>query len=102
MYPNKFVKYDEERIKIMNTLFELPSKTKLCSLQIKCFFLEIYLLTCVVHMLQNDIAYTKVEHGVKLASVYMSYHSIFEDVEAVVDWMHRVSYHYFLLYFCNV
>ncbi len=76
MYPNKFLKYEESRIKIMSTLFDLP---------------KLYLLTCIVHLLQNDPNYTKVPHGVKLASLYMSYKSIYEDVDMVVDWMHRVN-----------
>lgn len=74
MYPNKFVKYDESRIIIMNTLFDLP---------------KMYILACVIHIFHNDPKYTKVEHGVKLASVYMSYHSIHEDVDNVVNWMHQ-------------
>uniref|UniRef100_A0A5K3EI21 Cytosolic purine 5'-nucleotidase n=1 Tax=Mesocestoides corti TaxID=53468 RepID=A0A5K3EI21_MESCO len=74
MYPNKFVTYDESRIIIMNTLFDLP---------------KMYILACVIHIFHNDPKYTKVEHGVKLDSVYMSYHSIHEDVDNVVNWMHQ-------------
>ncbi|VDK39200.1 unnamed protein product [Taenia asiatica] len=74
MYPNKFLKYDESRIIIMNTLFDLP---------------KLYLLSCVIHMFHNDPKYTKLEHGVKLASIYMSYHSIYDDVDTVVNWMHQ-------------
>lgn len=53
-------------------------------------FTELYLLSCVVHMFHNDPKYTKLEHGVKLASIYMSYHSIYDDVDTVVNWMHQV------------
>ncbi|XP_018650583.1 putative cytosolic purine 5-nucleotidase [Schistosoma mansoni] len=74
MYPNKFVKYDEKRIEIMNTLFSLP---------------ETYILSCIIHMFVNDPDYTKVEHGVKKGSLYMSYASIYEDVRTACDWMHR-------------
>nr|CDS29471.1 cytosolic purine 5' nucleotidase [Hymenolepis microstoma] len=74
MYPNKFLKYDESRIVIMNTLFDLP---------------KIYLLSCVIHMFHNDDKYLKMENGVQLDTIYMSYHSVFDDVEAVFDWMHQ-------------
>ena len=41
-------------------------------------------------MFHNDPKYTKLEHGVKLAPIYMSYHSIYDDVDTVVSWMHQV------------
>ncbi|KAH8859006.1 Cytosolic purine 5'-nucleotidase [Schistosoma japonicum] len=74
MYPNKFVKYDEKRIEIMNTLFSLP---------------ETYMLSCIISMFISDPDYTKVEHGLKKGSLYMSYASIYEDVRTACDWMHR-------------
>ncbi|VDO04599.1 unnamed protein product [Rodentolepis nana] len=74
LYPNKFLKYDESRIVIMNTLFDLP---------------KIYLLSCVIHMFHNDDKYLKTENGIQLDSIYMSYHSIFDDVDSVLDWMHQ-------------
>lgn len=73
MYPNKFVKYDEKRIEIMNTLFTLP---------------ETFMLSCIIHMLLNDPQYVEVEKGVKKGSLYMSYASIYEDIRAACDWMH--------------
>ncbi|KAM7533325.1 hypothetical protein Aperf_G00000120494 [Anoplocephala perfoliata] len=74
MYPNKFLKYDESRIVIMNTLYDLPT---------------IYLISCVIHVFHNDPRYVKLEHGVQLDSIYMSYHSIYDDVYAVANWMHQ-------------
>ncbi|VDO52989.1 unnamed protein product [Schistosoma margrebowiei] len=77
MYPNKFVKYDEKRIEIMNTLFSLP---------------ETYILSCIIHMFVNDPDYIKVEHGVKKGSLYMSYASIYEDVRTACDWMWKYKF----------
>ncbi|CAH8838999.1 unnamed protein product [Trichobilharzia szidati] len=74
MYPNKFVKFDEKRIEIMNTLFSLP---------------ETYMLSCVINLFVSDSDYIKTEHGLKKGTLYMSYASIYEDVRAACDWMHR-------------
>lgn len=74
LYPNKFLKYEESRIKIMSTLFDLP---------------KLHLLACIVHMFQNNSEFKKEDNGVKLGSLYMSYKSIYEDVDQVTDWMHR-------------
>nr|VZI31549.1 unnamed protein product [Spirometra erinaceieuropaei] len=74
LYPNKFLKYEESRIKIMSTLFDLP---------------KLHLLACIVHMFQNNPEFKKEDNGVKLGSLYMSYKSIYEDVDQVTDWMHR-------------
>ncbi|VDK75142.1 unnamed protein product, partial [Dibothriocephalus latus] len=49
---------------------------------------ELYLLSCLVHLLQMHPSYKKVEHGVKYNHLYMSYKSICQDVERVVFWMH--------------
>ncbi|KAL7063318.1 hypothetical protein AAHC03_0983 [Spirometra sp. Aus1] len=73
VYPHKFVKYDDDRFRIMSTLFDLP---------------ELYLLSCLVHLLQMHPSYKKVDHGVKYNHLYMSYKSICQDVERVVFWMH--------------
>ncbi|VDQ03621.1 unnamed protein product [Trichobilharzia regenti] len=75
MYPNKFVKFDEKRIEIMNTLFSLP---------------ETYMLSCVINHFVSDADYIKTEHGLKKGTLYMSYASIYEDVKAACDWMHTV------------
>lgn len=74
MYPNKFIKYDEKRIEIMNTLFSLP---------------EIYMLSCIINLLTSDPEYVQMETGVKKGNLYMSYTSIYEDVRAARDWMHQ-------------
>lgn len=52
---------------------------------------EMYLLSCVIHMFHTDEKYVKMERGVKLDSIYMSYRSIYDDVDTVVNWMHQVS-----------
>ncbi|CAL8080139.1 unnamed protein product [Calicophoron daubneyi] len=74
MYPNKFLKYNEKRIEILNTLFSLP---------------EIYMLSCIIHMLVSDSATIQLESGIKKGNLYMSYTSIYEDVKAAKDWMHQ-------------
>ncbi|CAH8606308.1 unnamed protein product [Dicrocoelium dendriticum] len=74
MYPNKFIKYDEKRIEIMNTLFSLP---------------EIHMLSCIIHFLTTDPSHVLQEKGVMKGNLYMSYTSIYEDVRAARDWMHQ-------------
>ncbi|CAH8503806.1 unnamed protein product [Dicrocoelium dendriticum] len=74
MYPNKFIKYDEKRIEIMNMLFSLP---------------EIHMLSCIIHFLNTDPSHVLQEKGVMKGNLHMSYTSIYEDVRAARDWMHH-------------
>lgn len=73
LYPNKFVQYDEERMFILNTLFNLP---------------ETYLLACLVDYFTNSKEYTVSKEGVKTGELYMSFRSIFQDVRDALDWVH--------------
>ncbi|KAL3321080.1 Cytosolic purine 5'-nucleotidase [Cichlidogyrus casuarinus] len=73
LYPNKFVKYDEKRIVIMNTLFDLP---------------KLYMLACIIQLLTDSEGFIVSERGVKRGALYMSYMSVYEDVEKATDWMH--------------
>jgi len=73
LYPNKFIQYDESRIYILNTLFNLP---------------ETYLLACLVDYFTNSKDYSNEPTGVKCGDLYMSFKSIFQDVRDTVDWVH--------------
>ncbi|OON22480.1 hypothetical protein X801_01616 [Opisthorchis viverrini] len=74
LYPNKFIKYDEKRIEIMNTLFSLP---------------EIHMLSCIINMLISDPTHIQLDKGVKKGNLYMSYTSVYEDVREAREWMHE-------------
>lgn len=74
LYPNKFVKFDEKRIYVLNTLFNLP---------------ETYLLACLNNFFECSDQYEKrTKHGVHNKDLYMSYQSIFQDIRTAVDWVH--------------
>ncbi|GAB0096353.1 cytosolic purine 5'-nucleotidase [Sergentomyia squamirostris] len=72
-YPNKFLKLDESRVYVLNTLFNLP---------------ETYLLACLVDFFTNSKEYTREKNGVRCDQLFMSYKSIFQDVRGAVDWVH--------------
>ncbi|XP_022097681.1 cytosolic purine 5'-nucleotidase-like isoform X2 [Acanthaster planci] len=75
MYPNKFValKSNDERLYILNTLFNLP---------------ETYLLACLVNYFSTCQEYTETETGVKKGDLMLSWESIFEDTRSAVDYVH--------------
>ncbi|XP_018318589.1 cytosolic purine 5'-nucleotidase isoform X2 [Agrilus planipennis] len=73
LYPNKFLKLDESRVYVLNTLFNLP---------------ETYLLACLVDFFTNSPQYTKTLTGVNCGDLNMSFKSIFQDVRSAVDWVH--------------
>ncbi|XP_059615128.1 cytosolic purine 5'-nucleotidase isoform X1 [Phlebotomus argentipes] len=72
-YPNKFLKLDESRVYVLNTLFNLP---------------ETYLLACLVDFFTNSKEYTREKNGVRCGQLFMSFKSIFQDVRGAVDWVH--------------
>lgn len=74
MYPNKFVQLDEKRYRIFNTLYELP---------------VMYILAVVVDVFCNLPDYTKMLHGVRSGDLLMTYNSIYQDVLAATDVVHR-------------
>lgn len=74
MYPNKFVQMDEKRYRIFNTLYELP---------------VMYILAVVVEIFCNLPDYTMVPNGVKSGDLLMTYNSIYQDVMAATDVVHR-------------
>lgn len=76
MYPNKFIKYDEKRIEILNSLFNLPG---------------MYMLSCIIHMLTSDPSHVLMENGIQNGDLYMSYASIHEDVKCAEEWMHQAE-----------
>ncbi|MPC39759.1 Cytosolic purine 5'-nucleotidase [Portunus trituberculatus] len=73
LYPNKFINLDENRIYVMNTLFNLP---------------EIYMIACLMDFFSNSNQYVKCTEGVKFGDFFMSYNSIFQDIRTAVDWVH--------------
>ncbi|CAN7990131.1 unnamed protein product [Ixodes hexagonus] len=73
LYPNKFIKLDESRVFVLNTLFNLP---------------ETYLLACLVDFFCTSQLYIPTKTGVKIGSLFMSYKSIFQDVRGAVDAIH--------------
>ncbi|KAL9872614.1 cytosolic purine 5'-nucleotidase isoform X1 [Glossina fuscipes] len=73
LYPNKFLKLDESRVYVLNTLFNLP---------------ETYMLACLVDFFTSGAEYTPDRTGVKAGELFMSFNSIFQDVRRAVDWVH--------------
>ncbi|XP_065723795.2 cytosolic purine 5'-nucleotidase isoform X1 [Drosophila suzukii] len=73
LYPNKFLKLDESRVYVLNTLFNLP---------------ETYLLACLVDFFTNSSEFVRVERGIKAGDFLFTYKSIFQDVRRAVDWVH--------------
>ncbi|XP_054730817.1 cytosolic purine 5'-nucleotidase [Anastrepha obliqua] len=73
LYPNKFLKLDEKRVYVLNTLFNLP---------------ETYLLACLVDFFNNSSEYISEKTGVKAGELFMSFRSIFQDVRRAIDFVH--------------
>lgn len=75
LYPNKFLQLEENRVYVLNTLFNLP---------------ETYLLACLVDFFINSPQYAEQvdKTGVKYGELFMSFRSIFQDVRGAVDWVH--------------
>ncbi|XP_055929014.1 cytosolic purine 5'-nucleotidase-like isoform X1 [Argiope bruennichi] len=73
LYPNKFIQHHDNRIYILNTLFNLP---------------EAYLLACLVDYFTNSSEYIPGKNGIKNGNIFMAYRSIFQDVRDAVDWVH--------------
>ncbi|XP_055909648.1 cytosolic purine 5'-nucleotidase isoform X1 [Eupeodes corollae] len=73
LYPNKFLKLDESRVYVLNTLFNLP---------------ETYLLACLIDFFTNSKEYIRDKTGVKAGELFMSFKSIFQDVRRAVDYVH--------------
>ncbi|KAL5276162.1 NT5C2 family protein [Megaselia abdita] len=73
LYQNKFLKLDESRVYVLNTLFNLP---------------ETYLLACLVDFFTNGSEYTREKTGIKCGELFMSFKSILQDVRRAVDYVH--------------
>jgi len=74
VYPNKFIKLDEGRTYVFDTLFNLP---------------ETYLLAGLVDYFGKHEDYTETRDGFVCGDLEMSYKSIFHDVRSSVDHVHR-------------
>jgi len=75
LYPNKFVQLNEQRIYVLNSLFNQP---------------ETYLLACIVDYFSNSKEFTKTPDGVKKNAddLFMPYRSIHTDIRHAFDWVH--------------
>ncbi|XP_055300757.1 cytosolic purine 5'-nucleotidase isoform X2 [Sitodiplosis mosellana] len=73
LYPNKFLKLDESRVYVLNTLFNLP---------------ETYMLACLIDFFTNSPEYTREKQGVRAGDLFMSFKSIFQDVRSAMDYIH--------------
>lgn len=95
IYSNKFLKLDESRVYVLNTLFNLP---------------ETYMLACLTDFFTNSPEYTRYfthflpyfpycsanhifhthreKTGVRAGDLFMSYKSIFQDVRSAMDHIH--------------
>lgn len=73
LYPNKFMKLDDSRLYVSNTLFNLP---------------ETYMLACIIHYFSLKNEFKVKKEGIDCGDVFMSYKSIFQDVHSAVDWVH--------------
>uniref|UniRef100_A0A915PMU4 5'-nucleotidase n=1 Tax=Setaria digitata TaxID=48799 RepID=A0A915PMU4_9BILA len=75
LYPNKFLHLSENRVYVLNTLFNLP---------------ETYLVACIIDFFDSSPNYAPTDDrtGIKSGDVYMSYRSIFQDIRNSVDWVH--------------
>ncbi|XP_071506591.1 cytosolic purine 5'-nucleotidase-like [Diadema antillarum] len=76
LYPNKFIalRTEQERIYVLNTLFNLP---------------ETYLIACLVNYFSTQAEFVETSNrGVQKGDLFMSWESIFSDVRNAVDWVH--------------
>lgn len=73
LYPNKYVQLDENRMYVLNTLFNIP---------------ETYMIACMIDFFTSKTDYVKSDGGVRCGDLYMSYKSIFQDIRNSVDWVH--------------
>ncbi|XP_059171336.1 cytosolic purine 5'-nucleotidase-like isoform X2 [Physella acuta] len=74
LYPNKYIQLDDNRLYVLNTLFNIP---------------ETYMLACIINFFASNKQYTKTKTGVTYGNVHMSYKSIFQDVRGALDWLHN-------------
>ncbi|XP_022662482.1 cytosolic purine 5'-nucleotidase-like isoform X1 [Varroa jacobsoni] len=73
LYPNKFIKLEESRVFVLNTMFNLP---------------ETYLLACLVSYFTTTSGYTSTKTGVNMGNLFMSFKTIFRDLRCAMDMMH--------------
>ncbi|GFN88629.1 cytosolic purine 5'-nucleotidase, partial [Plakobranchus ocellatus] len=73
LYPNKYIQFDDSRLYILNTLFNIP---------------ETYMLACVIDFFANHSDFSHSKTGVSSGTIHMSYKSIFQDIRGATDWLH--------------
>uniref|UniRef100_A0A0N5AJ27 Cytosolic purine 5'-nucleotidase n=1 Tax=Syphacia muris TaxID=451379 RepID=A0A0N5AJ27_9BILA len=76
LYPNKFLQLSLNRVYVFDTLYSLP---------------EIYLEASLIDYFDSNPEYIRVEDstGVRKGEVFMSYHSIFQDIREAFEWVHQ-------------
>ncbi|CEF70463.1 HAD-superfamily hydrolase, subfamily IG, 5'-nucleotidase and Purine 5'-nucleotidase family and HAD-like domain-containing protein [Strongyloides ratti] len=74
-YPNKFINLTEQRVYVLNTLFNLP---------------ETHLIAQVIDYFENhsDFVQNTEKTGIQLGDITMTYKSIFKDIRKAVDYIH--------------
>uniref|UniRef100_A0A0N4Z944 Cytosolic purine 5'-nucleotidase n=1 Tax=Parastrongyloides trichosuri TaxID=131310 RepID=A0A0N4Z944_PARTI len=74
-YPNKFINLTEQRVYVLNTLFNLP---------------ETHLLAQVIDYFENQSEFVQNadKTGIQQGDLTMSYKSIFKDIRKAVDFIH--------------
>jgi len=73
-YPNKYLIYDESRIYVLSTLFNLP---------------EAYLLACIVNYFTTSPKYQHHDTGVSCDKIFVTYKAIYQDVRLAIDFVHN-------------
>jgi len=74
LYPNKYLNYDESRVYLLNTLFNLP---------------EIYLLACMINYFTESSEFVREQTGVSNGDVFISFKAIFQDIRQAIDQIHN-------------
>ena len=73
-YPNKYLNYDESRVYLLNTLFNLP---------------EIYLLACMINYFTTSDEFHRQDTGVSNGDVFISFKAVFQDIRLAIDQIHN-------------
>lgn len=75
LYPNKHIRFDEERIQVWTTVFHLP---------------EIYLLAGVIDILNRTVTKLPNNAGYCMGeSRHLTYHAVQADIRTATDYVHE-------------
>ncbi|PAV84722.1 hypothetical protein WR25_10143 [Diploscapter pachys] len=78
LYPNKYLQLSENRVFVLNTLFNLP---------------EVHMLALLIDFFDNNPEFERLADrtGVKNGEMLMTYKQIFWDCRTTIDWVHIES-----------